>query len=70
MRVLEWKNRIFDFRKNAFSQSELDKKAGVARNTTYRLENGITKCPHPKTRQKIADALNQDVTEIFIPIEV
>ena len=66
MNKSKFRNRLLFFReKRALSQEELANKVGISRNTVVRIERDVTKCPHPSTRQRIANILEIDVGEIF-----
>ncbi len=54
-----------DLRRQAsLSQAALAHRAGVAPATIVRLEQGMARRPHPKTRKAVADALGVDVLEV------
>lgn len=48
------------------TQEELSKKANVSRQIIYRLENDMETVTSTKTLEKIANALNKKVSEIFL----
>lgn len=59
-------NKLKQIREEAgMSQEELSKKSTVSRTTISELENGKTDVITNVTLEKIANALNRKVTEIF-----
>lgn len=59
--------RIKEYReKEKLSQEQLSKKAGVSRAIISGLETGSITVTSTKTLEKIADALNKTVSEIFL----
>lgn len=48
------------------TQEELSKKANVSRQIIHRLENDMETVTSTKTLEKIANALNKKVSEIFL----
>ncbi|MBQ9658931.1 MAG: helix-turn-helix transcriptional regulator [Clostridia bacterium] len=60
------KNKIKETREElGMSQEELSKKSGVSRTTISELETGKTDVITNVTLEKISNALNRKVTEIF-----
>ena len=54
-----------ELRRNAgLSQVGLAERAGVAPATIVRIEQGMARRPHPKTRKAIAGALGVDVLDV------
>lgn len=59
--------RIREFReKEKLSQEQLSEKAGVSRTIISGLETGTITVTSTKTLEKIANALNRTVSEIFL----
>ena len=52
----------------ALSQEQLAQLSGVHKLTIYRIERERTRLPYPKTRTKIATALNVQVYRVFPPV--
>lgn len=60
------KNKIKETREEKnMTQEELAVKSGVSRTTISGLENGVVEITTTKTLQKLAEALDKKVPEIF-----
>lgn len=53
--------------KNKMSQAELARRAGVSRQTVCGLESGAVTVTTTETLIKIANALGEKVSDIFLP---
>jgi transcriptional regulator with XRE-family HTH domain len=56
-------------RERFWSQDELAKRSGVARQTIYRYEGGLT-APYARTVRALAEALGVEPRELADPMEV
>jgi len=52
-------------RQRGWNVAELERQAGIARGTFYRMKRGETATPRASTLRKIADALEMDVDDLF-----
>ena len=68
--IIKIRNRLRLYReKRGLSQEDLAQMCQITKETISRIERNKVKLPHPKTRQKIAKALDVEIFKIFIPIE-
>ena len=51
----------------AYSLRELADVAGVTQDNIWKIENGVTRRPHPKTVRKLADALGVVPDDLLLP---
>ena len=69
MSVIKIKNKLRFYReKRALTQEELAEKAHVSRDTISKIENDKIQVPLPKSRRKLAQALEVEVHQLFRPI--
>ncbi|BBM87095.1 helix-turn-helix transcriptional regulator [Candidatus Uabimicrobium amorphum] len=71
MKIIKITNKVRYYRERlCLSQEDLAKKCKVAAETISRIETQKTLLPHPKTRKKIAEALEVEINEIFRPVQI
>lgn len=70
MSVFKIRNYLKYYReRKAVSQESLALSTGIHKLTISRIERNKTRLPYPRTREKIAMALNISVHQVFPPVK-